>query len=257
LIRQDFGVGPVVAESSLENPSLVLSDRVFGGEGLAIFQDTDGRRSEGRSAPRGSCAFMPGSWIIDIRHLTEHDPDFEMPSRMLKRRDFYGHVIRAATATSDSMFLSVIPCRRRPGRVACPGLLCVAKTNLPEPFIFWECVTCDDNGRISGFRNSWYDLSKSVPPERPPNDTLVALGVTFEEHASWISGDLISYDQESLVLIYSARVSGRQIRVCGDDDEMVTLLEATAADTNHETKRPRRERLRAILRKLEKTLALK
>lgn len=195
---------------------------------------------------------MPGTYITDMRHFVPENPETPLPAAAARMRDFHGGVVRAATASRLKEFVSGIPCRRRPGNRRCASSITVQKTDLPEPFIFWECAVCGDNGRISGFQGCAYDLSalsvRNLEGGEQKRDVLLV----SEEYRSWISGGLIAYDLELVQTMYSAIADKRGIVISASEGELDILRDATAADANHEPGRKRRDHLISICDKLGK-----
>jgi len=194
---------------------------------------------------------MPGTYVADMRHFISEDPEMHLPAPAARMRDFMGGIVRAATAGRQREFISGIPCRRRPGNRPCTGSIAVHKTDAPERFVFWECTQCEDNGRIAGFEESAYDLS--APSQKNTNGNALGREVvlTAGEYRSWISGDMIPYDLQSMQTIYSAVRSERGIVISGSEDELDILRDSTAADLNHERSQKRKGDLYSIFDKLD------
>ena len=197
---------------------------------------------------------MPGTYITDMRHFVPEDPATPLPAPMARLRAFFGDIVRAATAGSQAEFVSGIPCRRRPGNRRCLGTISVSKTVFPEPFVFWECTVCEDNGRIAGFQRGPDDLSAFADRGSAGDERRHQVLLTAEEYRSWISGDTIAYDAESMQTMYSAVVGKRGIVISATADELDFLLDATAADANHETRKKRRDYVSSIFVKLGEAL---
>ena len=195
---------------------------------------------------------MPGTYVSDMRHFVPEDPEMHLPPPAARMRDFMGGIVRAATATTRQReFVSGIPCRRRPGNRPCTGSIAVQKTDAPERYVFWECTQCQDNGRIAGFEACAYDLgspSRSNPKMESQRREVV---LTADEYRSWIAGDMVPYDLESMQTIFSAVRSKRGVVISGFDDELDILRDSTAADLNHEGGRKRKRDLSSIFDKLQ------
>lgn len=182
------------------------------------------------------------------RYDTEPDGG-PLTAPMARMAAFSRGIVRAATASTKSAFVSGLPCRRRPGRRPCSGSIAVQKTDVPERFIFWECSACGDNGRIAGFEGTTDDFSGGVPrtasrgPQRWVN-------LPPEAYRAWIAGDTAEYDIEALRAIYSAESSPEGITVGCTAGDAGDLLDSLAAEINHEPNRKRRGILESIYDRL-------
>lgn len=86
--------------------------------------------------------------------VTDGDP--LAPARRLT--EFMGEVIAAASVLAPSVWNdSALRCRRRPQRRPCPGRLRVRAESTGQ--IDWACPVCNDQGTISSWQGSLYDLS--------------------------------------------------------------------------------------------------
>jgi yecA family protein len=197
---------------------------------------------------------MPGTYVVDMRDYIREDPAKELTPPVMRVRDFVGNIVRAATATPRREFITGLPCRRRPGNRQCLGTIAVRKVNLPEPFVFWKCAACRDNGRIAGFLGCLYDLGAFTKRRRNGEEQRHDIALAAGEYRSWISGDMISYDRESMRIIYSATASKRGIVVSVPDTERKNLCDSTAADANRESNRKRQGNVYAIFEKLDDIL---
>lgn len=74
-----------------------------------------------------------------------------------------GHIldiVRAATAgDAGEPWRSVLRCRLRPARRACPGRMMVTCTTADAP-IQWSCDSCGDAGTVVNWADSLYDLRR-------------------------------------------------------------------------------------------------
>lgn len=196
---------------------------------------------------------MPGTSIVDMRHYIPDDAT-ELTPEAMRMRDYLGRIVQAATAQHRRKFISGLPCRRRPANRPCLGTIAVHTTDLPRPVIFWECVRCGDNGQISCFLDCPYDLGAFTRPCENDEKQRLDVALTAQEYASWISGDMISYDIESMRIIYSATASKGRVAISIPDTERETLYDSTAADANHESNRKRQRTVYAIFNKIGDTL---
>ena len=81
--------------------------------------------------------------VSDLRHFLDLPDDVPGPARRLAQQ--LGAIVRAGTAgDAGPAWQSALPCRRRPGRRACPGRVVVARS--PDGPIRWQCSACGDAG---------------------------------------------------------------------------------------------------------------
>jgi len=104
------------------------------------------------------------TYVVDMRHYLDGDSlPAAIPAPARRLAEHFGRIVGAATARpAGQEFTSPVPCRRRPGRRACPGPIRIRRSEVP-PRIEWLCAACHDGGLISGFTGTPWDLSR-VPP---------------------------------------------------------------------------------------------
>ncbi|MGZ5365615.1 MAG: hypothetical protein ACXWD5_16105, partial [Mycobacterium sp.] len=95
-------------------------------------------------------------YVTDLRHFLDLPATSPGPARRMA--EHLTSVVRAATACDPGLrWVSALPCRRRPGRRACPGFTEVLRSDIPAS-IAWRCACCGDEGVISGWEGSPFDL---------------------------------------------------------------------------------------------------
>src|ERR1700687_444684 len=95
-------------------------------------------------------------FVSDLRHFLDMPDDAPGPAHRMAEP--LGSVVRAATAgKAGTAWVSALTCRRRPGNRPCPGHIAVFRADLPAP-IEWQCTSCGDEGVISGWEGSPFDL---------------------------------------------------------------------------------------------------
>jgi hypothetical protein len=95
-------------------------------------------------------------FVSDLRHFLDLPDD--APGPAIRMAEQLSLITRAATAGVAGIgWVSALPCMRRPGHRACPGTIETFRTDLP-PSIHWRCTSCDDDGVISGWEQSPFDL---------------------------------------------------------------------------------------------------
>lgn len=149
--------------------------------------------------------------------------------------------MRAATAGDAGLvWVSALPCRRRPSRRACPGLLQLVRTDLPAS-IEWRCPVCEDEGVISGWQRTPFDLRAPGTNHDPTGD--VRAVVSTQVAATLRTLTLV--DSAGERLIFRATDSTDGVALVGSEDDLDELIGYVAAEANHENNRRRQKRLDA------------
>jgi hypothetical protein len=134
--------------------------------------------------------------------------------------------------------VSAVGCRRRPGRRACPGHIAVLRSDVP-PSIEWRCTSCGDEGVISGWKHSPFDLRTRTTDVRPSDD----VEVVIEPDVAATLQSLMLIDTAGERLVFRARPSEHGIVLSGSQDDLDELIGYVAAEGNHESDRRRQKRL--------------
>ena len=187
-------------------------------------------------------------FVSDLRHFLDI-PD-EAPGPARKMAQHLGFVVRAATAgNAGAPWVSALNCRRRPANKPCAGHIAVFRADLPAP-IEWRCTACGDEGVISGWEDSLYDLRqpRSSSEEEPRHETLLtdAVAATLRE--------LMYLDVECERLVFQMHSSAKGTSLTASAEELDELLGFIAANANHETNRRRQKRLDAAFNVLTDAL---
>ena len=111
------------------------------------------------AASRGLPVQSGPMMVTDLNHALGMGDDAPRPARRLT--EHLTTIVRAATAAerAGEWWTSAIPCRRRPGRRACLGRIAILRDQPPVP-IHWRCSNCTDEGTISNWEGSPYDLCR-------------------------------------------------------------------------------------------------
>jgi len=176
-------------------------------------------------------------FVSDLRHFLDMPEDAPGPAR--KMADHLGSIVKAATATkTGTAWETALPCRHRPGNRPCPGHIVVFRPDLPAT-IAWRCCACDDEGVISGWEGSYFDLRQ--PRSQRADSSVSAVPVTDDVCAALRDLRLLDSDCERLV--FGARASTTGIVLVASEEDLDELIGYVAADANHETNRRRQKRL--------------
>jgi hypothetical protein len=178
-------------------------------------------------------------FVSDLRHFLDMPEDVPTPARRMA--EHLTLIVRAATAGDGGRrWVSALNCTRRPGRRPCPGHLGVLRGDVP-PSIHWWCTSCGDEGVISGWEESPFDLRA--------HGVLRAVGearraVVPAEVAATLR-TLMLLDTDSERLVFRATVTDEGVVLAGDHDDFEELIGYVAAEANHEPDHRRQKRLDA------------
>lgn len=178
--------------------------------------------------------------ITDLHHFLDLPADTPGPARRLA--EHLGSIVRAATAgDAGTASESALPCRRRPANRRCPGRMIVRRTEPPAP-IRWHCGVCGDEGVISSWADSPFDLRRRQLALADPVHEIV---ISTDVAAALRELRLLNADCERLV--FRIRAHHDCAVLPATDDELNELVELVAAEANHESNRRRQQRLDAAL----------
>ena len=176
-------------------------------------------------------------FVSDLRHFLDMPADVPGPARRMGER--LTLIVRAATAGDAGIgWVSALPCDRRPGRQPCPGHIALSRTDIP-PSIEWRCTSCGDDGVISGWERSPFDLRRRST-EPISGDAIHA--VIPSDVASTLRS-LMLLDTPAERIVFCARVSSEGVILAADEADLDELIDSVAAEANHEHDRRRRKRL--------------
>jgi hypothetical protein len=176
--------------------------------------------------------------VTDLHHFLDLPPDTPDPARRLA--EHLGNIARAATSgDAGPAWESALPCRRRPANRACPGRMIVLRTEAGAP-IRWQCSVCDDTGVISNWEDSPFDLRRrGLTVAETTSDIVIA-----NETAAALR-DLQLLDPDCERLVFRVRAQHQGAVLSATDEDLDELIEAVAAEANHEPNRRRQQRLDA------------
>jgi len=105
---------------------------------------------------------MSNTWIVNMTdYLDDTRGIAEIPGRARRVADHFGMIVAAiSTMTPERVVRTRVKCRRRPGRRPCAGRI-QAVINA-DARIRWQCPICGDNGLISGWQSTPWDMRHAV-----------------------------------------------------------------------------------------------
>lgn len=176
--------------------------------------------------------------VVDLRHYLDLSDDAPGPARRLAA--YLCDVVRAATAgDAGTAWASALPCRRRPAHRTCPGRLLLRRAEAGRA-VRWQCSSCGDEGVVSHWEDSPFDLRRQGLVEAE-----TVRGVVVAEDVAAALRDLQLLDPECERLVFRARAHPQGAVLAATDAELEELAGAVAAEANHEPDRRRQQRLDA------------
>ena len=103
---------------------------------------------------------MPGTWITDLTHFLDEDGNLaDIPGPAFRLAEYFTAMVAMASHPDPDIPSSFrVRCRRRPGRKPCAGLI-EWDLDFETEDILWWCPVCGDNGSITNWKGSLWDLS--------------------------------------------------------------------------------------------------
>jgi hypothetical protein len=178
-------------------------------------------------------------YVSDIRHFLDTADDAPAPARRMAKH--LGDVVRAATSgPAGESWLSALTCRRRPGHRSCPGHIAVCRDDVGAS-IEWLCVSCRDQGVISGWEGCCFDLR----PKGPNKVGAQSVPVVIPVDVAATLRTLMFLDTDRERLVFGAIAEDDDVVLDGDEEDLEELIGFVAAEANHESDRRRQKRLDA------------
>ena len=174
--------------------------------------------------------------VTDLHHFLDLPAATPGPARRLAGH--LGNIVRAATAgDAGTTWESALPCRRRPGNRRCPGRMIVLRTEPPAP-IRWQCSICDDEGIISNWADSPFDLRRRRLTLAHPVNELV-----IPDEVAAVLRELQLPDADCERVVFRIRAHNDRAVLPATDGDLDELIGFVAAEANHEPSRRRQQRL--------------
>jgi hypothetical protein len=176
--------------------------------------------------------------VTDLNHFADLPEDTPGPARRLAGH--LSNIVRSATAgDAGTAWETALPCRRRPANRRCPGRIIVLRTEAPAP-IRWQCSACDDEGMISNWEDSAFDLRR-----RRPILAGTAREIVLPDEVAAALRELQLLDTDCERLVFRIRARSDYAILAATDDDLDELTGFVAAEANNEPSRRRQQRLDA------------
>ena len=176
--------------------------------------------------------------VTDLHHFLDLPEDTPGPARRLA--EDLTNIVRAATAgDAATAWESALPCRRRPGNRRCLGRMIVRRTQPGAP-IHWQCSVCEDDGVISNWEDSPFDLRpRQLTVAEPAHDIVIPNDIAAALR------DLQLLDPDCERLVFRIRAHNGHAILAATDGDLDELIGFVAAEANNEPNRRRQQRLDA------------
>jgi len=183
--------------------------------------------------------------VADLHHFLDMPHDASGPARRLAQH--LGDIVRAGTAGEvGSPWVSALPCRRRPAHKRCPGRMTIAIVGAEASApIRWWCSVCDDEGVISNWADSPYDLRRRRLSVAGDVDEVIV-----SDKTAAVLRDLVLLDPDCERLVFGMRAHPDGAALLTSADDLEELIGFVAAEANHEPNRRRQDRLDAAFNAL-------
>lgn len=182
---------------------------------------------------------MGNTYITDIAHFEGLPPKLAKgPAGRMAR--YMGSIVSAASVLDIGVWRdATMRCRRRPGRKPCPGHIRVYRQG-HSASIEWHCSSCDDQGVISNWKESTWDLSQGIGMQ----DGAGKFGqlLVSEEELRELR-KIVVLDSVNQRVIDGAAATPGGIVLRGTEDNFEDLLGYIAGEANREPNPGRRQML--------------
>lgn len=189
----------------------------------------------GRDDDQGKgCGYPAAVYVTDLSHFDGIDADPAVPAAASRFADYLRMIVCSATArAAGSAHETALRCRRRPGHRPCPGHLVVQRVDVPAE-ITWHCPSCGENGVITGWAGSPWDLSRL---EEAGDGPMVRARVSEDDYRRLLLTHI--FDRDCQLILHRARVDSGAVELAAGETDMENLIEFIAAEANHADSRKR------------------
>ena len=196
------------------------------------------------------CDNQPRTYVSDMTHFLDENglAPVGLPKEFYAMLNYHAAIVKAGSShPGNTQFCSIIPCRRRPNRKPCGSYLTV--THQPDSVIHWQCPKCGEQGFISNWRETIYDLSGAI--ESDPTQRVSVL-ISCEEHK--LLSKIITSSQEEDAIIAGAVLTPDGVIVSGGMEDFDLLMGSIAFDANHSEGAKHQRDMDSIYGKIERLL---
>jgi hypothetical protein len=190
-------------------------------------------------------------FVSDLSHYLDLPDTVPAPARRLAGE--LGLIVQTATSRNPGLaWVSALGCPRRPNHQRCSGTITVARTGTS---ISWECTACHDDGIITGWKHSLFDLStyNLQGPAGALRDACEIISVVISPEVVAILQGLTMLDETLERVVFQTGIINGVAVLTGTEDQIEDLVEHIAAEANHAPNRRQQKLLDAAYETLTKT----
>lgn len=170
------------------------------------------------------------TWMSDLTHFLDENglPPVDAPQELHEALGFFVAVTQAGSSHLDNnQFCSTVLCRNDRSSKPCGGHLMISRR--PDGVIHWHCPKCREQGYISNWQGTTYDLSDTVEPDPAQR---VSVLVTRKEYE--LLGKITTTSREENAIISGTVSTPDGVLLNGGFEGFELLLGSIAATANHE-----------------------
>lgn len=103
---------------------------------------------------------MADTWTVNLQHYLKPDGSIGIESNSGRRlAEYFAAIVQETSGDIDEdAIFPKVRCRRKPMRKPCAGEI-QSYIDPEDDAIVWRCPVCGDNGVISGWEGTLWDLS--------------------------------------------------------------------------------------------------
>ncbi len=191
---------------------------------------------------------MAQTQISDIRHFLDDGGGLpaDLPGPTARVALHLTSIVEAATVRPAGLPAeSAVRCRRRPRHRPCAGYLRVLRTDVPEE-IAWTCPHCGDEGLITGWRRTHFDLSmrRRQDPQREPDEIGALAVVPYSAYRALREAE--GLDPAARCTLAMAEPAGREVAIEAPSEALDHLLDCAEVAWEREPRASRRRQIEVL-----------
>lgn len=169
------------------------------------------------------------------------DLDDDAPAATARLAAHLGRIVRSASVRpAVTGGATAVRCTRRPQRRRCPGYVMVFRRS--DGSIAWSCDSCGDEGVITGWQATPFDLSNLDDSDAEGDVIVVEVSADLVDELA----EVLILDPWAELLVARAQPRGSGVVLAGLSEAFDQLVDAVASEANATDDRRRQRRLDAV-----------